>query len=155
MYRLSNHCQKNKSPKKIEAPLAKKRDTLSVLSIIPIIKMPVSTHPQPCDCPFCLLVDANAQLCDIHVGLEQGKNSMTIKAPCEELVSQEVLGAIGRITYVIANAGQKLKKLPKIGDGLDLDDKQYELHLIRKSKHTWKVCFHAKTQTVAVDEDPQ
>ena len=114
----------------------------------------VREHAKTCECPLCPLIQANARFCDFLIRFERD-DFVKISLPEKhadtpnDLVKCIVL--LARDLYKRCECRVK----QKIGESYDLEEEEYEFFMKRVTKTAWKICFHTKTKTTVIDEDPQ
>jgi len=101
-----------------------------------------------CNCPFCPLVKAGVQVCDVRVRLL--KTSYTIN--WNKVQDQEKYEILHDAFFVMALTARNNSKLVKPNTYLNYEDHEKSWNIDCIGKNLYKVCFHSKVST---ESDPQ
>lgn len=100
-----------------------------------------------CDCPFCPLVKANLQTCDLFVKIDDDGENLSCGG-----ISDENYTHLSHHLFILSVLARNNAKLP-IGKHLDLSDKEnnrYSCWVFRPYDDIFSICFH----TLHGDTDP-
>ena len=99
-----------------------------------------------CDCPFCPLVKANVQTCDVLVKVDDDGENLSLGG----ITCTPDLVALRRHFFVISVVARNNHKLPR-GYSIDFGlENKYSCNVFRQTNDTYKICFH----NLNVEEDP-
>ena len=100
-----------------------------------------------CDCPFCPLVKANLQVCDLLIKIDTDGDEFSFGG-----ISDENYIHLGEQLFILCAIARNNAKLP-IGKHLDLsdDNKRYTCWVSQPEKDIYSICFH----NLEADSDPQ
>ena len=96
---------------------------------------------QECGCPFCPLIKANVQTCDVLVVLKSHEHSQVL---CDDSLGPLAEHFHTLMRYCRNNCKQK------VGTSIDLSQTEYSCNVYRLKYDTFKICFH----TLNAPEDP-
>jgi hypothetical protein len=101
-----------------------------------------------CSCPFCPLVEANIQVCDVLVSFK--KDGCSVSIPAALGATQEIADCFN----TIAKWARYNQSLTKVGTSVEMEDLKMTLNVAVVRKNIYKVCFHAKATPAPREEDP-
>ena len=97
--------------------------------------------PEECGCPFCPLIKANVQTCDVLVVLKPNDRS-------EVYCSKELKPLGEHFNNIMRYCRNNCKQ--KINTSLDISQTGCSCNVRRINRDTFKICFH----TLNAPEDP-
>jgi len=101
-----------------------------------------------CECPFCPLVDANLQTCDLYIKIKDDGENLSCGG-----ISQKDYVHLSDHLFIISVLARNNAKLP-IGKHLDLSDKEngrYSCWVSRPQEDIFSICFHTLHKPLDMD----
>ena len=109
----------------------------------------IETHPAQCKCPFCPLMNANVQVCDVLIKIvTEDAKRMNWGIRCDE-----ELKCFKNEFYTLALYARNNCKL-KVGNSIDLSRPGLSCNVNHLEKNIYKICFHTLNDMLTDPQEP-